>query len=143
MRPAQRSGSPVRGCNGVRRDHEDFLRRLALSDEAATSAALVPGAAAAGLDPKTRALVRLAGLIAVSSAPASYQWCVAAALAAGADDDEVVAVLANVAPVVGTARVVAAAADLALSLGYDVDTAFESLGPGGSARARGKEERGH
>ncbi len=126
----------------MKRDHEDFLRRLALSDEAATSAALAPGAAAEGLDPKTRALVRLAGLIAMSSPPASYQWCVAAALAAGADDDEVVAVLANVAPVVGTARVVAAAADLALSLGYDVDTAFESLGPPSPPRQAGTERRG-
>ncbi len=78
------------------------------------------------LDPKTRALVQLAGLIALSSASASYQSSVAVAHAAGASDDEVVAVLMTVAPVVGRARVVAAAADMALSLGYDVDVAFEA-----------------
>lgn len=111
----------------MRHDHEDFLRRLALCDEdAATATLALGGTGASGLDPKTRALVQLAGLIAVSSASASYQAGVAVAHAAGANDDEVVAVLMSVAPVVGTARVVAAAADLALSLGYDVDVAFEN-----------------
>jgi alkylhydroperoxidase/carboxymuconolactone decarboxylase family protein YurZ len=111
----------------VRHDHEDLLRRLALSDEdavASTLAMALDGPAA--LDPKTRALVRLASLIALSSACASLQWSVARAVAAGASDEEVVAVLVCVAPLVGTARVVAAAADLGLSLGYDVDAAFEA-----------------
>jgi 4-carboxymuconolactone decarboxylase len=117
------------GCAGVRRDHEDLLRRLALSDEdAVTTTLTMGGIGPPGLDPKTRALVRLAGLIALSSAPASYQWSVAVALAAGATDEEVVAVLVSMAPLVGTARVTAAAADLALSLGYDVDTAFDAPG---------------
>lgn len=113
-------------------DHEELLRRLALCDAAAAAATLagaVPrshdGDAPAGLDGRSLALTRLAGLIAVSSSTASYQWCVADAIAAGASDDDIVAVLVNVAPVVGTARVVAAAADLALALGYDLDSAFE------------------
>jgi 4-carboxymuconolactone decarboxylase len=112
----------------VRHDHEDLLRRLALSDEDAASETLaIGGDGPPDLDPKTRALIQLAGLIAVSSASASYQSGVALAHAAGASDDEVVAVLMAVAPVVGTARVVAAAADMALSLGYDVDVAFEEV----------------
>lgn len=113
-------------------DHEELLRRLALCDERAAVATLTGtaprssgGDAPPGLDARSLALTRLAGLIAVSSSTASYQWCVADAIAAGASDDDIVAVLVNVAPVVGTARVVAAAADLALALGYDLDSAFE------------------
>jgi alkylhydroperoxidase/carboxymuconolactone decarboxylase family protein YurZ len=113
----------------VRHEQEALLRRLALADESTALALVCAEDAGAGpgpgLDAKQRALVQLASLIAVSSATASYQSCVSLALAAGATDDEVVAVLASVAPVVGTARVVAAAADLALSLGYDVDSALE------------------
>lgn len=93
------------------------------------------------LDPKTRALVQLAGLIALSSASSSYQSSVAVAHAAGASDDEVVAVLMTVAPVVGTARVVAAAADMALSLGYDVDIAFEAT-EATAARSPAREAEG-
>jgi alkylhydroperoxidase/carboxymuconolactone decarboxylase family protein YurZ len=112
-------------------DHEELLRRLALCDEEAAAATLtgtVPRWSdddPPGLDARSLALTRLAGLIAVSSSTASYQWCVADAIAAGVRDDEMVAVLVTVAPVVGTARVVAAAADLALALGYDLDSAFE------------------
>jgi alkylhydroperoxidase/carboxymuconolactone decarboxylase family protein YurZ len=121
----------------VRNDHEDLLRRLALSDDGAVTAILTRGRAdLTGLDPKTLALVRLAGFIAVSSAPASFEWSVAAAIAAGADDDEVVAVLASMAPIVGAARVVAAAPDLARSLGYELDAAFENAGTEPSPRTR-------
>ena len=117
----------------VRRDHEDLLRRLALSDDDAVAATLTRGRAdLPGVDPKTQALVRLAGLIAVSSAPASFHWSVAAAVAAGASDEEIIAVLVSMAPIVGGARVVAAAPELARSLGYDVDAAFET--PGDDAR---------
>ena len=89
-----------------------------------------------GLDDRTAALARLAGLIAMSSSTASYQSCVADAIAAGAADDEIVAVLVGVAPVVGTARVVAAAEDIAVALGYDLDAAFE-----GDAHGRGTGDR--
>jgi alkylhydroperoxidase/carboxymuconolactone decarboxylase family protein YurZ len=43
------------------------------------------------------------------------------ALAAGATDEEIVGVLAAVAPVVGSARVNAAAPALGRALGYEVD----------------------
>ena len=39
--------------------------------------------------------------------------------------DEIVGTLIAVAPTVGTARVVSAAPELALALGYDVEAAFE------------------
>lgn len=131
----------------MKHDHEDLLRRLALSDEDAATVTLAKGAIRpAGLDPKTWALVRLAGLIAVSSASASYQSSVTVAHAAGASDDEVVGVLMSVAPLVGTARVVDAAADLALALGYDVDLAFENPEATGqrlSTSGEGRKPTGH
>jgi hypothetical protein len=46
----------------------------------------------------------------------------------GATFDEIVGCLIAVAPVVGLARVVSAAPELALALGYDVDAALEATG---------------
>jgi 4-carboxymuconolactone decarboxylase len=109
----------------VNPDHEDLLRRLALNDERALEWLLsmrLDDPAPTGLDARTTALVRLAGLVALDAAPASYQWGVTAALAVGATDGEVVGVLAALAPVVGTARVNAAAPEFALAIGYDVES---------------------
>jgi 4-carboxymuconolactone decarboxylase len=106
--------------------HEDLLRRLALSDEGALESLLgmaLDDPDPTGLDAKTVALVRLAGLVALESAPASFQWGVTAALAVGATDGEVVGVLAALAPVVGIVRVNAAAPEVALVIGYEVGPA--------------------
>ena len=78
------------------------------------------------MDEKTASLARLAALVALHAAPASYERGVGAALAAGATADEVVDTLTAVAPTVGLARVVSAAPGLALALGYDIDHALES-----------------
>jgi hypothetical protein len=64
--------------------------------------------------------------VAIDAAPSSYQSAVEPALAAGAGIDEIVGTLIAVAPTVGMARVVSAAAELALALGYDVDAALEA-----------------
>jgi 4-carboxymuconolactone decarboxylase len=104
-------------------EHEDLLRRLALNEEAALESLLgmrLDDAEQTGLDARTAALVRLAGLVALECSPASYQWGVAAALAVGATDGEVLGVLAALAPVVGIPRVNAAAPEVALAIGYDV-----------------------
>ncbi|MGH9228805.1 MAG: carboxymuconolactone decarboxylase family protein [Acidimicrobiales bacterium] len=104
-------------------EHEDLLRRLALNDEDALESLLgtaLADAELSGLDAKTLALVRLAGLVALEAAPASYQWSVAAALAAGATDGEIVGVLVALAPIAGTVRVNAAAPDVALAIGCDI-----------------------
>ena len=106
-------------------EQEELLRRLALSDSGVAGAALeTTGGASAGssLDPPTLALTQVAALIATEAALASYQWAVESALAAGASDDDIVDVLVAVAPVVGLARVAAAAPELALALGYDVES---------------------
>ena len=59
-------------------------------------------------------------------APSSYQSTIDLALAAGACNDEIVGILIAVAPIVGLARVVSAAPELALALGYDLDAALEA-----------------
>ena len=109
-------------------DYEDTLRRLALNDERFVQSVL--GGAGKSepveLEPKDRALVRLGALLAIDAAPSSYQECVESALAAGATIDEVVETLLAVAPIIGSARVVSAAPELALGLGYDVDAALEA-----------------
>ena len=73
------------------------------------------------LDPRTLALVRLAALVAVGGEVPSYGAAADAAVDAGASAAEVVDVLVGVLPVVGAARVVAAAPRLAMALGYDTD----------------------
>jgi alkylhydroperoxidase/carboxymuconolactone decarboxylase family protein YurZ len=106
-------------------EQEELFRRLALSDDGVAGAALGATSgpsAGSSLDPPTLALTQVAALIATEAALASYQWAVESALAAGASDDDIVDVLVAVAPVVGLARVAAAVPELALALGYDVDS---------------------
>lgn len=104
--------------------HERFLRRLAVNDVGALTAVMCPSAddrEPSAVDAKRRALVRLAGLFALGCEPATYQWGVGAAFAAGSSADEVVDVLVAVARVIGTVRASSAAIDIGRSLGYDVD----------------------
>ena len=110
-------------------DYKETLRSLALNDERFVDSVLGMGrdtVPASGLDPKTHALVRLGAALAIDAAPSSYQSSVEVALAAGASLDEVVGTLIAVAPTVGLARVVSAAPELALAIGYDIDAALET-----------------
>jgi alkylhydroperoxidase/carboxymuconolactone decarboxylase family protein YurZ len=106
---------------------EELLRRLALNDEKAVRSVLrdAPvarrGADRAGLDLKTRSLVRLGALLSIDAATDSCRHAVDLARAAGADDDEIVGALVAVGPAIGFARLVAVAPRLALAIGYDVD----------------------
>ena len=103
---------------------EELLRRLALNDDTAVERVLQMSVAAddgTAIDAKTSALVRLAGLIALRSSASTYGWSVEAALATGATDREIAAVMVAIAPVVGVARVSEAAAEIATSLGYELD----------------------
>jgi 4-carboxymuconolactone decarboxylase len=107
---------------------ERTLLSLALNDEPSIQSALTVEAKQSeppALDPRTQALVRLGAIVALDGTPASYGWSVDAALAAGATVDEIVSTLLAVAPVVGIARVVAAAPSLAGALGYDIEAAIE------------------
>jgi alkylhydroperoxidase/carboxymuconolactone decarboxylase family protein YurZ len=109
--------------------YKETLRSLALSDEGFVESVLGMGhdtVAASGLDQKTHALVRLGAALAVDAAPSSYQSTIDRAFVAGASIDEIVGTLIAVAPTVGLARVVSAAPELALALGYDLEAAFEA-----------------
>lgn len=109
-------------------DYKATLRRLALRDDRYFGALLAEersSASLSGLDARAHALVRVAALIAVDAAPPSYMNAVDAGLDAGLSFDEVVGTLIAVIPVVGVARVVSAAPNLALALGYDVAEALE------------------
>ncbi len=104
------------------------LRRLAVRDDRYINALLSEDGASAtlaGIDPRSHALVRIAALIALDAAPPSYMSAVEAGLKAGATYDEIVGTLIAVMPIVGVARVVSAAPNLGLALGYDVAEALE------------------
>ena len=110
--------------------HEEGLRRLVLHDEGCIQSMLgihLNDNQAPGLEPRTQALIRLGGLVAMGAAPTSYQWAAAAALDAGASAEDVVGALVAVAPISGLARVISATPEVALAIGYDIDQAFEAL----------------
>jgi 4-carboxymuconolactone decarboxylase len=104
----------------VTESYRDRLKQLAVSDALLTDIPIA-SAAAGHADAKTLALARLAALIAIGAPDPSFGEQTDAAVSAGADADEIVDVLVGVAPVVGTPRVVAAAPQIALALGYDID----------------------
>jgi 4-carboxymuconolactone decarboxylase len=107
-------------------DYTDVLRCLAINDSRYAEEWLRnPDACAVGLDPKTRALVRVAALVAVGGAVPSYGSQADAAVSAGATAAEIVEVLVELVPVIGLPRVVAAAPKVAMALGYDTDDALE------------------
>jgi 4-carboxymuconolactone decarboxylase len=107
--------------------HEDKLLRLTLNHDAFAAKILTmhQDAHVQGLDPRTCALVRLGALHAIG-AQGSYGCSVDASLAAGASVEEIVDSLIAVAPMIGLPRAVAAAPDLAVALGFDVESALES-----------------
>jgi alkylhydroperoxidase/carboxymuconolactone decarboxylase family protein YurZ len=79
------------------------------------------------LDADELMLVRIAALIAVDAPPASYLMNLGAAGEVGVTSEQVEGVLAAVAPIVGTTRVVAATGNLvrALGLGAAIGEAAE------------------
>jgi 4-carboxymuconolactone decarboxylase len=107
---------------------QDTLRKLAMIDEAfvrdETGLVLGPRRTLA-LDARTASLLQLAVSVAIGSPGACLEWSTARALAAGATDDEIADVLLVIAPVAGLGRVVRAAPDVAIALGYDVAAALE------------------
>jgi 4-carboxymuconolactone decarboxylase len=115
---------------GVRpvEEYKLTLRRLAVRDDRYIDALLGDergNASLSGIDERSHALVQVAALIAMDAAPPSYMSAVEAGLKAGASYDEIVGTLIAVVPIVGVARVVSAAPNLALALGYDVSVALE------------------
>ena len=78
---------------------------------------------ASDLDPQTLMLVRIAALVAVDAPPASYLMNLGAAAELGIGEEQVRGVLAAVAPIVGTPRVVAATGNIVEALGFALEMA--------------------
>jgi 4-carboxymuconolactone decarboxylase len=78
---------------------------------------------ASALDVQSLMLVRIAALVAVDAPPASYLLNLGAAADSGLDLDQVRGVLAAVAPIVGTAKVVSATGNIVRALGLALETA--------------------
>ena len=74
-----------------------------------------------GLDPRTFALVKIAALIALDAPPASYTWQIGNAMAEGVTPEDILGVLRAVAMQVGGPKVVAAAPEIMVALGLDID----------------------
>ena len=113
-------------------DYKTTLRRLALRDDRYIESLLAdePGSALLSkLDPGTHALARVGALIAMDAAPPSYMNAVEAAGDAGVTHEEIVGALIALLPIVGVARVVSAAPNVGLAIGYDVGDALERLEP--------------
>ena len=107
---------------------QETLRRLAMIDEGFVEDEAGLGldpAQASALDPKTAALLQVAVSVAIGSAAVGLEWSTGRALAAGATEEEIADVLLAIAPVAGLGRVVAAAPDVAIALGYDIAAALE------------------
>ena len=76
---------------------------------------------ASSLDPKSLMLVRIAALVAMDAPPVSYLLNLEVAGELDVDSEDVQGVLAAVAPIVGTPRVVAAASKMVRALGIKLD----------------------
>jgi alkylhydroperoxidase/carboxymuconolactone decarboxylase family protein YurZ len=72
-------------------------------------------------------LVRLAALVAADAPPLSYLANAGTASDVGVTADDVQGVLVAVAPIVGTARVMSAAGNIARALGFAIAVAEASL----------------
>ena len=69
--------------------------------------------------------MQVAVSVAIGSPAVCLEWSAGRALAAGASEDEIADVLVVIAPVAGLGRVVCAAPDLAIALGYEIAAAME------------------
>ena len=86
------------------------------------------------LAPRELMLSRIAALIAVDAAPASYLANAGAAEDSGVTADDIQGVMIAVAPVVGTARVVSAGAKILRALGIAIAVADAEIADDSDAR---------
>jgi 4-carboxymuconolactone decarboxylase len=82
---------------------------------------------ASSLDAQSIALVRLAALVASGAPAASYALNLTVAGEVGLDADDVRGVLAAIAPIVGTSRVVGATGRIVVALGVAIEVASAQL----------------
>ncbi len=74
-----------------------------------------------GLDPETYLLTRIAALVAMDAAPASYLLNIGAAEELGVSPERIQGTLVAIAPVVGSARVVSAARSIGEAFGLALE----------------------
>jgi alkylhydroperoxidase/carboxymuconolactone decarboxylase family protein YurZ len=80
----------------------------------------------AGLDPQSLMIARIAALVTAGAPTASYLANLAGAEAAELDAEQIRGVLAAVAPIAGTTRVVEAAANITEAFGIVILAALEA-----------------
>jgi alkylhydroperoxidase/carboxymuconolactone decarboxylase family protein YurZ len=73
------------------------------------------------LDARTLMLVRLAALVSVDAPPVSYLMNLELGADVGVEAEDIQQVMIGIAPVVGTARVAAAAGNIVRALGLEID----------------------
>jgi alkylhydroperoxidase/carboxymuconolactone decarboxylase family protein YurZ len=78
---------------------------------------------ASSLSPRDLLIARLAALVAVDAPPFSYDLNIKAAVEVGISADDVRGVLAAVAPIVGTPKIVAATGNIARALAFEIEIA--------------------
>ena len=78
---------------------------------------------ASSLDERALMVARIAALVAADAPPASYLLNLGVASEIGLEVEDVQGILAAVAPIVGTARVMAAAGNIATALGFAIEVA--------------------
>jgi alkylhydroperoxidase/carboxymuconolactone decarboxylase family protein YurZ len=108
----------------VSKETADTLEALATAEEdivASLLAMQLQNLEASGLDARSYSLVKIAALIALDAPPASYAAQVAFALEAGVSPEEILSVLIAVAPQVGLPKAIAAAPELMLVLGLELE----------------------
>ncbi|MFZ0092015.1 MAG: carboxymuconolactone decarboxylase family protein [Solirubrobacteraceae bacterium] len=106
---------------------QELLRRLTAGEESSLRAvmSLTPTDELSWshrtLPARTRRLIALGALVAVDAPMTSLRWAVELAFCAGADEEEIISVLAIVSREAGLACAVSAAPRLALAIGYDLE----------------------
>jgi 4-carboxymuconolactone decarboxylase len=108
----------------VTKETADALSAVAVAEEGLIESLIgmqMQNLEVSGLDPKAYSLVKIAVLVAVDAPPASFVAQVAFAREAGVTPEEILGVLIAVAPQVGLPKVVAAAPEVMLALGLDVE----------------------
>jgi alkylhydroperoxidase/carboxymuconolactone decarboxylase family protein YurZ len=101
------------------------FRRLTLGDTGFVGAGAAATRTAPSLTEPTGSLARIAALVALDAPPTAYRAAVEAARRTGAREEDLLALLASLVDVVGSARVISAAPRIALAAGYDVEAALE------------------
>lgn len=106
--------------------YEDVIRFLVVGQIDFTSQEWSDVATStAAIDERMNVLAQLGALVGMGSSDDLYTVVLDHAIGAGLTRDEVVAALLALGPLVGTARLVAAASSVAAGLGIDVDALLE------------------